>query len=200
MDEDRSVNHSWIQTFTGVQIDPFSPRVEDIRIEDIAHALSMKCRYGGHTRRFCSVAQHSLIICSFAPEEHALWGLLHDAAEAYLPDIPAPIKRRPEFDLMRAAEYWIMDAVCRKFGMGHEEPEVVKQIDREIRAWEELSFMPVMYESWGRIMTASLCRRELMPAVSLSPYDAETLFLERFDELYKGDRDAIQAIQPGSPA
>lgn len=81
----------WIQTFTGVQFFPLDPRREDIRLEDIAHALSNLCRFGGHTNEFYSVAQHSVLV-SWQTPEHPREALLHDATEAYLVDVPRPIK------------------------------------------------------------------------------------------------------------
>ena len=83
----------WIQTFTGRAFYVLDPRPEDVDIEDIAHALSMQCRFAGHCREFYSVAQHSVTASWLVPPEDALWGLLHDAAEAYVVDLPRPIKR-----------------------------------------------------------------------------------------------------------
>lgn len=82
----------WIQTYTGRQFWPLDPKPEEVCIEDIAHALSQQCRYAGHTIRFYSVAQHSVEIALRVPRAAALWGLLHDAAEAYLVDLPRPVK------------------------------------------------------------------------------------------------------------
>lgn len=82
----------WIQTFTGKQFWPLTPKAEDVCIEDIAHALAFKCRFGGHCKTFYSVAEHSCRVAEILRPEHQLIGLLHDAAEAYLPDVAAPIK------------------------------------------------------------------------------------------------------------
>jgi uncharacterized protein len=90
----------WIQTYTGKQFWPLSPLPEDIVIEDIAHALSMQCRFGGHVRTFYSVAQHSVHVSLLVEPQYALWGLLHDAAEAYLVDLPRPIKKFSEMGLL----------------------------------------------------------------------------------------------------
>ena len=70
-----------IGTYTGGTFDILNPRVEDVRIEDIAHALSQQCRFTGHTRLFYSVAQHSFLASYLCDSVDALWGLLHDATE-----------------------------------------------------------------------------------------------------------------------
>lgn len=84
---------SWMQTFTGRQFWPLDPRPEDVDLVDIAHSLAYQCRYGGHTQRFYSVAEHCVLMSLFMPtRELALYALLHDAAEAYVTDVPRPLK------------------------------------------------------------------------------------------------------------
>ena len=83
---------TWIQTYTGRKFYPLDPHAEDVCIEDIAHALALKCRYTGHCREFFSIAQHSVMVSRMVPESDAICGLLHDATEAYLPDVARPIK------------------------------------------------------------------------------------------------------------
>lgn len=82
-----------IRTLTG-WFYPFDPRPEEVSIVDIAHALSMLCRFGGHVLDFYSVAQHSVLVSLGVPPDMALAALLHDAAEAYVGDVVSPIKRR----------------------------------------------------------------------------------------------------------
>ena len=62
----------WMQTYTGRQFWPIDPRANEVHIEDIAHALSMMCRYNGHCRTFYSVAEHSVLVSQHVPPEHAL--------------------------------------------------------------------------------------------------------------------------------
>src|SRR5262249_3879894 len=88
----------WIATITGKRWFVTDPHPDDVDIEDIAHGLSMVCRFGGQCREFYSVAQHSVLMANEmcrreAPPEMALWGLLHDAPEAYLGDMVRPLKR-----------------------------------------------------------------------------------------------------------
>lgn len=83
---------SWIQTYTGKQFDLVSPDPTLVDIDDIAHALSMTCRFGGHTRQFYSVAEHSMLVSAAVPPQHAFLALLHDAAEAYIGDLVRPFK------------------------------------------------------------------------------------------------------------
>lgn len=127
-----------IRTFTGKYIDPLNPDPALICIEDIAHALSMLPRFGGHTQRFYSVAQHSIACTEWAPAEHKLAALLHDASEAYLLDIPSPVKKRiPGY---AEAEERLMEVIAAKFGFAWPLHEDVKRIDANmlVAEWEEL--------------------------------------------------------------
>ena len=89
--------NSYIGTYTGKHFYPLDPKAEDICIEDIAHSLSNLCRFNGHTKRFYSVAQHSLNVERFIKklswgERLRLYGLMHDFAEAYIGDMTTPYK------------------------------------------------------------------------------------------------------------
>lgn len=88
---------NWIQTYTGRTVDLLTPKVDQISILDIAHSLSQKCRYSGHTIEFYSVAYHSIIVSMAVLAQHrdielAYKALFHDAAESYLGDLPGPLK------------------------------------------------------------------------------------------------------------
>lgn len=83
----------WIQTYTDRKYWPLDPRPEEVFIEDIAHALSNECRFGGHSKNFYSVAQHCVLVAVHTLPEFRAQALMHDASEAYLKDIPKPIKK-----------------------------------------------------------------------------------------------------------
>jgi uncharacterized protein len=105
----------WMQTYSGRKFYPMDPREEEIDIEDIAHALSMICRYGGHTKAFYSVAEHCVLVASRCPEGLELLGLLHDAAEAYIQDFISPIKKH--FPVYKVMEENILRVIFEKYNL-----------------------------------------------------------------------------------
>lgn len=136
------MNKPCIQTFTGRLVDISSIRVEDLDIEDIAHALSNLCRFTGHTAKFYSVAQHSVHCSLWAeaeghPHDVQALALLHDGAEAYLGDIARPLKRLlPQIKNMESS---IEAAIAEKFRLptDAENRAVIKRIDNRMLATEK---------------------------------------------------------------
>ncbi len=171
---------NWMQTFTGRAFWPADPRPEDVDVEDIAHALSMQCRYGGHAKRFYSVAEHSFLISCSVPREDQLWGLLHDASEAYLVDIPRPVKYLPGFrEAYLQLESGLMAVICERFGLRGTMPETVKLADNRILLDERDQVMESPPFDWAL--------GELEPlGVSLRCWDSgmsKMVFLDRLREL-----------------
>jgi hypothetical protein len=178
-------DHSWIQTYSGLQFWPLSPRPEDVRIEDIAHALSMKCRYAGHCREFYSVAQHSVLVSENVPPADALWGLLHDAGEAYFADIVRPIKKsHPIFDEIEAA---IMASICDAFGLPPDQPESVSRADVVLLMTERRDLLATPPRPWS--LRAEPLEEHIVP---MQPFEAEAVFLSRFRSLMSA-RDPFHA-------
>lgn len=125
---------SFIQTHTGVDfpLDQVCPEI--ISIVDIAQALSQICRFTGHTKRFYSVAQHSVLAASIAPAGFELEALMHDAHEAYTGDVAQPLKMMlPDY---RAIEDRIERAVRKEFGLPPQMSPDVKRVDMMMLAWE----------------------------------------------------------------
>ena len=135
----------WMQTFTGRQFWPLDPRPDEVFIEDIAHALSMQCRYGGHCRRFYSVAEHSVHVARSVPREHARWALLHDASEAYVVDVPRPLKRF--LAGYKPAEDRVMAAICARFSLPEDMPTEVDVIDKRI-VTDERANLSTSFARW----------------------------------------------------
>ncbi len=140
------MSQPWMQTYTGRAFYPLNPEPDNIDPEDIAHALSMLCRYGGHTRRFYSVAEHCVLMSHAVPLEHALWALLHDATEAYMSDLIAPLKAwMPEY---RAAEARLMEAICERFRLPPYSPWQVKDADLRILLDERAALLTTPPQEW----------------------------------------------------
>jgi hypothetical protein len=143
----------WLQTATGRQFWPCDPRSEEIDPRDIAHSLSMQVRYTGHAPEPYTIAQHCVLVSKRAESLAqrsgqngtanmiARWGLVHDATEAYVVDVPRPLK--PFLTNYREIEDAVMVAICQRFGLPLEMPAEVKQADEEALATEAAHFFPV---------------------------------------------------------
>lgn len=140
----------WIQTLSGGRFYPADPRPEEMFIEDIAGALGKLCRYGGHCLRFLSVAEHSVHVARKAHPAIRRAALMHDAGEAFLVDMPRPIKSMlPGYKPM---ENRIMAVAAVRFGFDWPMPPEVKYLDDAILADErEQAMAPTSAtcEEWG---------------------------------------------------
>ncbi|MGM4906282.1 phosphohydrolase [Tardiphaga sp. 866_E4_N2_1] len=171
-----SVRGDWIQTATGKQFWPIDPRPHEVEIQDIAHALSMLCRFGGHCRRFYSVAEHSVLLSRVASPQNKLWALLHDASEAYLVDVPRPLK--PFLVGYREAEDKIMRAVEVRFHLHLGMPDEVKRIDMAILTDERAQNMEPAPVPWSTDTSPLGVTLQFW-----SPEEAKAQFLATFAEL-----------------
>lgn len=151
-----------------------------IEIDEIAHALSHLCRFCGHTQQLYTVAQHSVEVSWIVPAHDALAGLMHDAAEAFVGDMPAPLKRLlPDYARI---ERQVEEAVARRFDLPLTLPESVKHADLVLLATEMRDLMPAhegpfAWQSRGDVQP--LGKR----LVAWSPLMAKVAFLNRYEEL-----------------
>lgn len=128
------------------------PHVDDVDIEDVAHALSMQCRYAGHCLDFYSVAEHSVLLSRYArlvlhDRRLALWLLLHDASEAYLQDVVRPVKQH--LDGYKVTEVVVQDVVYRRYGLAYSDQSVqVDVLDRRILLDEREQVMRPTRDVW----------------------------------------------------
>lgn len=139
----------WMQTTNGTQFWPLDPRAGDINIEEIAISLAKQCRYAGHTKGFLhySVAEHCCHISDLCPPEHKLWGLLHDASEAYIVDVPRPIKLL--LQNYKQIESELMKVICRRFDLPLDMPQIVHELDGRILVNEREQVMAKPPVPWS---------------------------------------------------
>ena len=174
----------YFRTYSGRRVHPLDPKPDEISIFDVARSLSQICRFLGHTKVFFSVAQHSVLVSELVPREDALWGLLHDASEAYLCDLPAPIKHDPEMRAYQLFEDRLMLAICDRYGLRPEMPQSVKIADKVLLATEFRDVTTVDDLDW----ITSECGVEPTAnyhIVGWSPTVAEARFMARFEDLTK---------------
>lgn len=173
---------SYIETITGRKFYFLDPRPEDFDIEDIAHALSLNCRFTGHSARFYSVAEHSWHMSRMAPEGHELAALLHDGSEAYITDIASPIKQHlPDYQKM---EDLLLSRLFQKYNLEFPLSPIIKHLDLIMLSTEAFYLLKSRGDTWD------LWKERKRPPVQhsfrplcMSPSRAKILFLDRFYEL-----------------
>ena len=176
--EDSNLGDGVIALYSGGCINVFDPNPKDVDIRDIAHALSNQCRFTGHTSEFYSVAQHSVHVSEICPPEHAGWGLLHDASEAYLSDIARPIKKHPDFGpFYLKVEARLTEAIMLHFGLDpYVEPKEVYEADDILIRTEARDLM-----STGITVPDGVMLQD--PIVPWTPKKAYGEFMIRFMEV-----------------
>lgn len=173
---------SYIETVSGKRFYFLDPDPEDIDIYDIAHALSMNCRYTGHCDRFYSVAEHSWHMARMAPEGYELAALLHDASEAYITDIASPIKQHlPDYQQM---EDHLMKHISAKFGFQYPLDPIIKHLDLTMLSTEAHYLLRSRGDSWDLwdYRKRPVVQHDFRP-ICMTPTRARTLFLDKFYEL-----------------
>ena len=163
----------FIETYTGIKFHYLNPSPGEICIEDIAHALSLICRFGGHCHQFYSVAEHSIRVSDCLPQELKLMGLLHDAAEAYISDLPRPIKN--DLKGFQDLEEIIEDVIDGKYGLYYDFR--VKDADHKLLATEARDLKMNM-DGWAKLPEPLV--EIILPQPS---WYVEQDFLKRFEEL-----------------
>lgn len=139
--------HVWVGAIRTVKGNPFNllrPEPHMVDLEEIAHALSMQCRYNGHVPSFYSVAEHSVRVSVVLEDDgHSadvqMAGLLHDAAEAYCGDMVRPMKLVPELGIpFDEIEDGIATVVFAGLGHSNLYPlcEAVHAADKAVYSWE----------------------------------------------------------------
>ena len=169
------MNSTTIQTYTGALVDLDDIKPDDIRLPDIVHALSLVNRFTGHTTVPYSVAQHSVVVSRLCSQEHAMWGLLHDASEAYLGDVATPLKRM--LPAYRLIEDRVQRAIAKRFGLAWPMPDEVHIQDKRALMLEKQVLLSVDHD-WGIV-----ARPVPGGLVVVGWKEAQQMFEERYKEL-----------------
>lgn len=189
-----------ILTWSGHLVRPFADDPGRLTIVDVAAGLSRICRFGGHCQPWYSVAEHSLLVSELLRPYGRfgmLRGLLHDAAEAYIGDVPTPLKRRlavrdsrASWPLAEAENYLlsrILGAVVRTEDFMAMDStvvrEAVKTADVVALATERRFLMP-RGEPWP--VLEGVTPVQLLEGSPLSVEQAQIAFLQRFELLTSG--------------
>lgn len=174
-----AIEDGWIETYTGVEFHFLNPTKDMINIVDIAHALALQCRYNGHCKAFYSVAEHCVLMSDWFQDNGAdaltcFTALMHDAAEAYIGDLPRPVKQKvPEFKMIEAK---IDQMVAETFGTIYPFPKAVKDADSRILKDERFAVMRESKNVWG---TDELESMGIVPKM-WDPQTAEEMFIDRY--------------------
>lgn len=172
---------SFIETYSGKQIDFLNPQPDQIDIEDIIQGISRMPRFSGQTKHDYTVGQHTLNVVNVLPPRHKLQGFLHDAAEAYIGDMPTPFKRlMPDFTLL---EQRIWDAICQRFNISHALHPSVKQADG-IMLMSERDLLKPAVTDWGDLENHLRVRVEFQHISSAATRDSLRAV---WKEIYKGE-------------
>jgi hypothetical protein len=177
-------NDGWILTHSGVRFYPARPNPADIRIHDIAHSLSNQCRFGGHIDGFYSVAEHCVRVSYYVPPGCEFPGLMHDASEAYVTDLPTPIKYLEALRPYRELEKTVQAAIGRAFRIDWDRrAAAIHRADVLMRNTEAVDLMPSPEALWQPEAPAlvELAGPRIVP---LPPPRAKAAFLRRFHELF----------------
>lgn len=174
----------YLQTVSGRWVNPFDPDPAQLDAGDIARALANQCRFGGHSRVFYSVAQHSVIVSRLVEErggdvEDVFAALMHDASEAYLGDMPHPLKHRsPLGAAFKGVEEELERAIRDRFRIKPDVAEI-KRADRALLATERRAFSAETWH-WPELEGVEPLDLDLE---AWPPDEAAQAFAQRYAEL-----------------
>jgi len=163
-----------IETYTGHWLNPFKLDKQQVDIIDIAHALSLVCRFSGQCREFYSVAEHSIAVAKLVPKSLRLTALLHDAHEAYFGDTATPHK----FPKLIAIENAAQEVIEEVFGVSYsyDDMHLVKQADENMKVTEAFYLMKSKGLSDGWKPVRGVVIPSMQP-ICMTPTEAEGSFL-----------------------
>ena len=219
----------WMQTFTGRVFYPLNPQADEVAMIDIAHHLSLTCRFGGATVAWYSVAEHTCRMCYLMAHdghEQAMLrhALLHDAAEAYIGDVPTPLKqtlvagKAQGTDVLRLADHtgpveWhsfseienkVREAIYEAMGIEAptaDERVTLSKYDRIMLATEKRDLLEEPRVAWGEDLPEP-ARRKIDEQKTYPPPVARKKFMDLAARLglVEGEKPKPQILTPGDDA
>lgn len=183
----------WIALRSGKRFYYEHPEADSIDLDDIAHSLSLQCRFAGQVEVHWSVAQHSLLVADMVPPHLRLQALLHDATEAYVVDLPSPLKHL--LPAYRDYEALAWKAICQRFDLPQELDPLVKEADQMACVYEHFALFPHpsywdYYPKPDALETAKWVKRIVSEA-------SEGTWIEKVEAKYHAAvRDALAARTP----
>ena len=179
-----------INTSSGRLFWPLNALPDEVYIEDIAHGLAAENRFANQADYPYSVAWHSVALSHLVPPHLKQWALMHDATEAYMSDIPRPLKRTGKFDFYEKAETELMEIIATEIGLTPTiMPEELKKYDTrmgnvELLYANKVGRAKMIARGWSYEELESYSDwRDWIKPVSFE--DAKEAFLDRYDQLFK---------------
>jgi hypothetical protein len=168
----------WIKTASGLKFHIFHPSIKEVSLYDVAHSLSLLCRFNGHTPFLYTVGAHSIIGSYVCEPIFAKDFLMHDSTESFIGDMATPLKR--EMSEFKKVENNIYKTIAEKFKVSNPLPKEIKEMDK-------LMFMM----EWVYLMSGKkpngielpMSKKRFMSIATLPPEKIERLFIKRFREL-----------------
>lgn len=161
---------------------------------DMAHSMSMLCRFNGHTRRFYSVAEHCLLVAMLMHDVTGgdpFEGLMHDACESYLSDIPTPFKRLlPDWEKFDVP----LELAMRKWaGLPPEMSEHCKRADKIALFIEAYHLIP---ERGADFIDTGKAREVALSLIELGDYEPQCLPPHTVAHMWKWAYDGFKKERP----
>ena len=178
------MNGAWIETVSGGRFDFDDIPANTINILDVAHALGNLCRFTGHVRRFYSVAEHSINVSYVIQPRLALFGLLHDAQEAYCGDVNKPLRTLLERynDIEHEVQALAYDQFCHRQPNADECTEI-NRADWTMLCAEARQLLPSRGSTWENVPITHMPEEAMVKC--WGPEEAAHEFANRFERLMK---------------
>ncbi len=175
------IKKPFILTYSGINFLLYGESTNGFSLKDIAHSLSMQCRYTGHTSQFYSVAEHCVLMSRYVIDlDYKFMALYHDAVEAYVGDLASPVKRespgykKVEENIERRLFMWL------GYNVSPLVKKLIKILDIRIMLCERDELLPEIDGQWAEDGVVTPLDINIM---CWSPAMAEKEFLKQAEKI-----------------